>query len=238
MTEPVRRAPRGNKTYLYIGGAGAALFAAYMWHKRKQANAVAATAATDLSNIDPSTGMPYMDTGTSGAPGGGTGITPSAYSYIDPTTGAVIGPPGSVSGVLGPTSNNQWVQQAVAYLSQNGYDYIAVLTALGKYIAGSGLSDSEMGIVQAAIAAEGPTPKPVPAPHVNPPSGQSKSAGPESLVVDAYYSNIVTGEKLQVQNHTLYHMTGPTYKKLQGKVHFYSILPNWPGYKLPHGGSI
>jgi hypothetical protein len=148
-----------------IGGVGAAGLV-YWAYKRSQASAATTTDPT----IDPNTGLPYgYDTGSSPV----TGVTPSAYSYIDPATGQTIGLGSGVTGVIGPSTNAAWAQQAAAYLNQQGFDQIAVAVALGKYLSNQNLTDDQMSIVQAAIAFVGYPPTSVPPPHVAPPGGQT-----------------------------------------------------------------
>lgn len=139
-----------------IGGTAAA--GVVYWAYKKSSKS---TAAPTDPNIDPNTGLPYgYDTGSSSPV---TGVTPSYY--YNPTT----------SGTTSPTTNAQWAQAAEEYMTQQGYDALAVAAALGKYLTNQNLTDDQLSIVQTAIAFEGYPPTSVPAPHVAPPGGNNST---------------------------------------------------------------
>jgi hypothetical protein len=146
-----------------LGGVGVA--GGYYVHKRNQDAKAAAvpedTALSDASTYDPN----YSGYGTATLGG-----------YTDPGSGQFI-TPGTGIVVTSPSTNAAWAQQAVAYLSTQGYNPLTVVEALGRYLAGATLSDSQLGIVQAAIAVEGLPPQSVPPPHTAPPSGQPGGSG-------------------------------------------------------------
>jgi len=155
-----------------IGGIGTAGIV-YVLYKRQSASAATATVPTDTSStIDPNTGLPYGDYSAV------SGVSPSLYGYTDPTTGAFISGGTPQQTVTSPTTNASWFQQAEAYLVQQGYDNTTAGAALGKYLAGGGLTNDQLSIVQFAIGAEGYPPIGVPAPHVNPPAGQTTKPPP------------------------------------------------------------
>lgn len=181
----------GNKKWYWVGGGIGAIALIYYMHKKNQAAAAAAatTTSTDTSSTDTSgTGYDssgydygqygydsgYYGSGYGGYYGGGSYLG----SYTDPSTGTVITGGGTTTGtgtgtVTAPTTNAEWTQQAIAFLSQEGYDASTVAAALGAYIGGAGLTSDQMSIVQAALAAEGNPPQSVPAPHLqSPPPGQ------------------------------------------------------------------
>lgn len=161
--------PMSSKTKLFIGGGAIGLVAIFLWYRKQKANATAVTdtSSTDTSSTDGSS----LD----------TGYSPALTSYTDPSTGAIISGGGWSTGgyalpgtyYTAPSSNAQWVQQAIPYLSQQGFDPTATTIALGEYLAGQNLSNTQYEIVQAAIASEGYPPNPPAPPHVAPPSGQT-----------------------------------------------------------------
>lgn len=155
-----------NKKQLVIAGAGVLLVGIYLYRKRQAAAAAASTSSTNAGSgsapsagTDPATGYPYgspEDTaalqasslaaygGYSGAVGGGGG------------GGALSTPPASGSGSGGFATNAQWAQAAEDYLANStGGDPNAISAALGKYLTGGYLNDSQVSIVQSAIAFEG-----------------------------------------------------------------------------------
>lgn len=157
---------KNTKLYVIGGGVGA-IAIWYFYQKRKTAAATAAV--TDTSSSD---GTDTTSTDT--------GYSPALTSYTDPATGQVISGGGWMSGgyplpgttITAPGTNAQWAQQAIAYLSQEGFDSVAVTVAVGKYLAGTNLTNTELEMVQSAIGAEGYPPTPPAPPHVAPPSGQ------------------------------------------------------------------
>lgn len=138
----------------------------YYLHKQRLAAATATVPPDDGTDtgFDPN----YSDYGT-----------PSLGGYNDPGTGQFI-TPGTGIVVTAPSTNAAWAQQAVAYLSTQGYNPITVIEAIGRYLAGAALSDSQLAIVQAAIALQGLPPQSVPPPHTAPPSGQPGPTTPGS----------------------------------------------------------
>lgn len=235
LPPPPSRGKPPNRRVLIIGGVAAAGIVYWAYKKNK---ASAPTTSTD-PNIDPATGLPYSSS-SYGSGGGAVGTTPSLYGFTDPY-GNLISNPGSTI-VTHPTTNGAWVQLAAGYLIAHGYDPLTTLTALGKYIAGGALTDDQMGIVQAAKAAEGEPPEPVQPAHVGPPVGQTTE------VADGYYRDVATFQIWQVQNGTRYHVTAATWQKINTPppgqpptgLHptWTSVLPSWAGYKLPSGGDI
>lgn len=242
---------------LGVGGIGVA----YYFHKKNAAAAAAAattsttnaTSATDTSGTSADSSYGY-DSGYSPINSGGYGYgaygtTPSAYQY-DPTTGQY-----EYTGTLGvtaPSTNVEWTQEAESQLVADGYNGITVAAALGKYILGAEMSQDQYGIVQAAVALVGPTPQAVPAPRVAPPATQTP-APPSSPIVGSpkygvpisgtYIRNIANGAIYQVDtvNHTIYHLTYSTAKKLAGEKqfpHVTDVLPSDARLKYTNGGNI
>lgn len=160
MSEPVRinrpgegaRKPKLSNKWYWIGGA-AGLGLIYWYYKKQQASATAAQASTDTTG----TGTGYGDFSNTGTDYSGLG-TSSPYNY-QPVNTFTPAP-----------SNALWFQNALAFLVSNGYDPATAGTALGKYLAGAGLTQDELNIVQAAIGAEGLPPSPPPPAHLEPPT--------------------------------------------------------------------
>lgn len=186
---PLRSAAKpgvNRKRVLFLAGGSVGLVAIWYVVQRRNATDTTTTDGTDTTTTDTS-----IDPNASGAYGSGYGgdystggsadySPPELDSYVDPSTGAVITgggatpvytPPKPVV-ITKPTTNAQWAQQASAYLVQQGFDAITVATALGKYFSNQNLTDNQLSVVQAALAAEGNPPNPPPPPHVAPPSGQ------------------------------------------------------------------
>lgn len=225
------------KWYVYGAGAGGLILVFY-FRKRSQANASAATTGTGSTGTTDTSGYdPYSYQDTSGGYSGVYGTTPSYYGQYG-YTGAG---PSTV-----PASNAQWAQQAAQYLTGQGYDPITTTAALGVYLYGGGLTDNQYQIVQAAIAFEGYPPTPPPAPHVNPPVGQSGGGGgttPGKPLTGVFIHNIVTQAIYEVDdaNKVKYYMTFDTWNKL-GKAHerphVIDVLPNDPRLKYSDGGNL
>lgn len=184
-------APKGklfsgkNKWYL-IGGLGGAVVI-YFYVKRNNAASTATSTTADTTSTDSSdydTGS-YYDDSDYGDYSAASGVSPSLYGYYDPSTGAYITGTGTTT-VTSPSTNAQWVQQAAAYLEQSGYDPTTVLAALGLYLTGSNLTNDQLQIVQAALAAEGypPSPPSLP-PHTAPPAGQTSGTSTKSTALAA-----------------------------------------------------
>lgn len=184
MSEPVTRrypssdAPAGHhkiKPWVLYAGGGALVVGVYFFvirPRRAAATAVTDTTGTDTTGVDSSLG--YAD--PSGYGGGYGSGSPSLGGYYDPSTGTFI-PTGGRSIVTVPTTNSAWAQQATAYLVQAGYNPIAVLNALGRYITSThsiSVTQPELHIIQAAIASEGYPPIKPPEPHLQPHGGQTK----------------------------------------------------------------
>lgn len=212
MTEPVRRPSGGTGLNKRISGIalkwwllGGTVAAGTVWYvyKRQQASA-AATAAQDAAAAQDQYGAASDALGGAYASNYGT---PSNYGYYDQATGAFI-PVGSqqATGIIGIPTNSAWFQQAQAYLVQLGYDPMTVAAALGKYLAGAALTQTELDIARAAIGAEGQPPSPVPAPHLIPPQGQTGGTGGTGgtttrtqYAVQIHQITVATGARALVQ---------------------------------------
>ena len=171
------------KTAVIVGGGGAVVvgIAYYRSKQAAAANAAAtASAATSAANgtgdpsagIDPATGYPYGSAEDAAAIAGQQGISYNPYSPLGGGGGGNPFPPGA----NGPpfTANYQWAQYCETAMGSTGSDAIA--SAIGHYLAGAQLQDSEVTIVQEAIAIGGQVP--VPASDGYPPSYRTGGGTP------------------------------------------------------------
>jgi hypothetical protein len=130
--------------YVYAGGALVIGIVGYAWWKNSQNQA-----QTDFVGASPDDfGVSDYDSplGNSGGNSGGS------YDSTDPDA---------------LTTNAKWTAFAIEKLAQWNYDAGAVSSALGKYLARQPLTETEIGIVQAAIAAAGSPPIGGPYPITN-----------------------------------------------------------------------
>jgi hypothetical protein len=181
------------KMYIYIGGGVAAVGVVYFVMMRKNKSAIPATTdpnAIDPNAVDPS--LAYGDYSTA------SGL--SLGGYTDPGTGAFISNPsyGQVGVITAPTSNAQWAQQSIAYLTQLGDNPVTASVAIGKFLMGQALNPDEMQVIQAAIGAEGYPPVAVPPAHLvpSPGAGTGIKVPPGGLAaphVTAHPGNAVVG---------------------------------------------
>ena len=155
-----------SKKALTIGGlAAAAVVTLFYLRKRSSSTSAASStagAATDPNAIDPATGLTYAAEAAGGSdyvdPGlqdTSGGPTYGATGYMDPNTGQwVYGNTGT--GQAAATTNAQWSQNAISYLTQNsGTDPGALGAALGAYLAGHAVTSAQEGLIDQAIAVEG-----------------------------------------------------------------------------------
>lgn len=174
---PLKKALPNKQTWLWYAGGGVVAVGFYLHYKRKSAASAATVDTSGAAGVDPN----LYGAGYSAASGGASGITPSAYSYTDPSTGAVIGN-GSGFGITSPSTNAAWFQQSNAYLAGLGYDPLTSSAALGQYLFGANLTPSQLAIVQTALGAEGYPPNQPIAPHTAPAGGQTGTVAPPGRI--------------------------------------------------------
>lgn len=188
-----------NKKVLIAGGVvgGVVVFIAYRRSK--------ATAAQTATTQDTSAADQYAqsggDYGTAGF--GNAGGSPySALSYLtyDASTGQYYNPNHDASTAnstdwqsMTVTDNQTWAQKALAFLTGEGFNSGASSTALGKYLNGAELSDSETNIVSAALGQIGNTPVQVPPSYTN-------NTGFKPSQVAQYIQDSLTGDVYVVQS--------------------------------------
>lgn len=210
---------------------------AWYKHRQNAGSATASTAAADggTAAIDPQTGLPEgspadlaalqaLDGGTAaggvgediGGAGGSLGAGGQAlyydpadglYDLTSPYTGTGTGTSTSTANT-GPgtfTDNAYWVQYAVANVV--GYTGSQIQGALAVYLAGQGMTSTEMTIYQASLAVAGPPPSPPSQPaHLStttPGAGKPKSA-PSDLKTDKITSSSATASWGKVTGATGY----------------------------------
>lgn len=138
-----------SKTTAYVGIGGVLVVGGYAYYKKRQAAAAAALVAAPANSIDPATGQPF------GSAADATALAAQANYQVAANAGGSSGATPQPT-VQGFTNNSQWSQAAQEYLTQNtGGDPGLVGSALGKFLAGSVVTDAEKSIIQQAIAFEG-----------------------------------------------------------------------------------
>jgi hypothetical protein len=158
---------------LLIGGVGSSAVVGLFLLRKKSSTVAPASTATgtadgtvgnpsDPNSIDPATGLTYGEEASAGSdylsPGlqdTTQGPTYGATGYYDPNTGQwVYGNTGT--GQAAAVTNQQWAQNAIAYLGQSGgVDTGALAAALGAYLAGQAVTTDQESLIDQAIAVEG-----------------------------------------------------------------------------------
>jgi len=153
-----------SKNAVMLGGATGIGILAYAYYVRRNASTTGTTtddgAAYVDPSIDPNTGMPYSDEF------GGSGTSYSGLGIYDPTTGAYLGNGYGSQIVTGVSTNAAWTQACVAYLVGVGYEGTVVNSAIGKVLSGQAVTQDELNIFNAAMAAEGSPPQGYPTIHM------------------------------------------------------------------------
>lgn len=182
-------------------GAGGVLVYVYVKHKNSVGSDVPTTGAYGYGAYgaygsygaygDP---FGYGAFAYGGGPVGGIGSSGYGGAYGSPVPTPPVDPGGGVIGTTGtpaPTTNPQWVTGAIPKLRLQGYTIASITNSLGRWLNGKKLDDHQKQIVMAALAAEGPLPKPAasgfpPGMHSQAPAGQSGggsgSDGPKRTV--------------------------------------------------------
>lgn len=161
------------KGYVFAIAGGGVIVVYYIYKHQKAssaaANAAAAVPATtgtvyptgqgdgtvgnpnDPNSIDPATGMTY---GEEAAEGMSTGYGGTAYgdTAIDSSTG-------TDSTSTAPTTNAAWANQVETTLTNIGYAPTDVSGAVGRYLSNLSLTATQAGIIQVALAEDGPPPQ-------------------------------------------------------------------------------
>lgn len=166
-----------NKQTVTIGifaVGGIVLFA--LWRQRSAANAAttAATTATDAA------------------------LTPATDFTPAPTGDATVNSDTSTQ----PSTNAEWTQQAISYLSSIGFDPTAIAAALGLYLGRQPLSADQQTIVSEARAAIGDPPVGGPYPVV---TGLPATGSPAPATGQTFaYTVRAKGQNVSNLIHTVY----------------------------------
>jgi hypothetical protein len=168
FTNPIKGTPKAAWGIALVAGGGVAF---YVWWKKKHPTTVPAASGAAYGyasgygygggygyGVSPiygygQGGFPFMGGGGYGAPGG------YGYQSQFPT----------------PTTNAQWFQEAISWLSQGGTSATTAEAALGKYLAGAAVTSQQALIVQEAEGALGPPP--VSGPNGYPPNIHTSGSG-------------------------------------------------------------
>lgn len=177
------------KTALYLGG-GIAVLAVIVWYRNKQLGGTSSDAVTPEAEINPATGYPYGSAEDAAA-------LAAQAAYVSPS-GTTGGGSSSVPvSNAGYSSNGQWTNGVVQNLVGNGLvsDPSQLSVALGKYITGAYATDTEVSLIQQAIAAEGYPP--VSGTNGYPPSinRTPPTSTPTSKAVGAISARVTTPHK-------------------------------------------
>lgn len=148
------------KTAAYVGGGIVILGAIVYWREKKSGGLNSTNSTSTQGEIDPATGFVYgtpedlaalAAQGTTLGPGG---------TAVSGGGGSASIPPGGTSGT-GFTSNGEWVQAVIAYMTSNNLveDPTQLSAALGKYVTGAFIDPDKdatsISLIQQGIAVEG-----------------------------------------------------------------------------------
>jgi hypothetical protein len=182
ITNPIKKMPKGTLIIAGVAGAGALV---YVWWKKKNASATTPPA--------PASGYGYGAYGYSS--GYGYGVSP-IFGYGQggfPFMGG--GGYGSTTGYgyqsqfPAPTTNAQWFQEAISWMSQGGTSVVTAEAALAKYLAGAAVTSDQALLIQEAEGALGPPP-------VSGPGGYPPNINSSSSSGGGHAKNPVTGLKI------------------------------------------
>jgi hypothetical protein len=159
-----------NKGTAIAGAAAAVAVGGYAWYKHEKTKAAASATPSSGSQNGTSANSQYgYGTYGYGTNNGyyGYGFPGSTYGYgiaADELAGQLAADNAYAYGYESQeasqaTTNSQWTQAALTQLTGQGYNGETVLSALGQYLLGHQISQSQESIVQAAIAVEGYPPQ-------------------------------------------------------------------------------
>lgn len=135
------------KTALILGG-GVVILGGIVWYRQKQQAKTATPNSDQTGEIDPATGFPYGSAEDAAALAAQTSYQSASSSSSSSSTSTSF------------TTNAQWSQAAIEYMLSNGLvaDSTALSTALGKFLTGAYVTDSQVSLIEQAIAVEGKPP--------------------------------------------------------------------------------
>lgn len=184
IKNPFKGLSKPQLTAVIVGTVGLGGFVEYKHHKSTgswnpfskgtstadQIDPVTGLAYSQDNAVDPVTGLSYLAEAQQYGSVQAADSTVSAYGQTSESgTGVPGGPgPGSGGGGSNPspnsvgsatyTSNAAWAQAATAGLADIGYPETAVATALGDYLTGTPVDDTQVNYINAALAEFGPPP--------------------------------------------------------------------------------
>jgi hypothetical protein len=170
------------KKHVVAGGGVVAAIVVYVWWRGRQGNAgEVGTTAPEADGL----GLGLED--TSGVPG---------TDYVPPV---VQNPPPVVDDPEVINTNAEWARAAVAALTDAGAETLTASSAIGRYLAGMGLSATHADLVRQAVALVGEPPvgehpiklEPVTEPNPQLPSGATLP-GPTGVRTTAQTKTTVT----------------------------------------------
>lgn len=138
-----------SKRTALIGGGILVAGAALVWYRRKQTSA-----SIPQGEVNPATGYVY------GSQEDAAALAAQA-DYVSASGGGGGSSSGGVSiPGQGFVTNAQWAQEAISYMTTAGLvtDPGPLAEALGKYLAGSPVTDAQKNLIEQAIAIEGQAP--------------------------------------------------------------------------------
>jgi len=166
------------KTALILGGGVAALVFIVWYRQKSLGESTDSLAAAGEALINPATGYPY------GSAEDAAALTAQG-AYQSPGVPSTPGGSAGYPSNTGYVSNGQWVQAVIEYMVGNNLieEPAQLSSALGKYITGSYVTDSEVALINQAIAVQGFPP--VASPNGYPPSLNRQATGPTTPTTPA-----------------------------------------------------
>lgn len=146
--------PVSKKTAV-IGGVGIAVVGGIVWYRQKQ---TADQPDAYEAEINPATGYPYGSAEDAAALAAQDGYQSPVIT--GPSGGGNPGGSGSSQTDTVVSTNAEWTQAVLAYVQDNGImeDVAALSSAIGKYITGAYVNDTEVALINQAIAIKGQPP--------------------------------------------------------------------------------
>jgi hypothetical protein len=177
------------KTALWAG-VGTGVLALLVWYRKRQNTSAA---ADTTGEINPATGYVYGSAEDASA-------LEAQANYQYPSGSAGGG--GGSSITTGFTSNSQWAQAVVQYMTDNSTvtDPSQLQEALGKYLTGAAVTDTQKNLIEQAIAVQGYPPVAgttgyPPAINQNPTSSTpGETTSKPGTVSGLHVTNAATGE--------------------------------------------
>lgn len=182
ITNPVKRVPKGAWVIALVAGGGAVL---WVYFKKKNAAAAVPAAGYGYGAV---AGYGYASGYGYGAVSPIFGYGQGGFPFLGGGGYGGVGSYGYQSQFPAPTTNAQWFQEAISFMSQNGASVTTAEAALAKYLAGAAVTSDQALLVQEAEGALGPPP-------VSGPGGYPPNINTSSSSGGGNAKNPVTGLK-------------------------------------------